>query len=311
MNAPRSTAVIITAKDAEATIAKAVASSLAQGPVAEVVVVDDGSSDQTSAAAASVDDRSGRLNIIRNPVNKGPSAGRNIGIAASSSPYLCILDADDFMSEGRLERLFDKGGSGWDLLADDMLITAGPTEELVYDKLLLTSFKTPVDLTLPVFVAGNLPRPERHRRELGFLKPLIRRAFLEAHGIRYDERLRLGEDFNLYAECLLAGGRFRVVDACGYYAVERPESLSGHHRTSDIAAWRLSLAELTQRSRKAGRDPGPLAPKANSIRYNLAFRQLLDRKREGDWPGAFAAFLDSPGGAVHIVTEIARAKLGR
>ncbi len=67
--------MIITAKNAAATIAKSVSSALAQ-PAAEVVVVDDGSTDDTGAVARSVDDGSGRLRIVRLEENRGPSAGR-------------------------------------------------------------------------------------------------------------------------------------------------------------------------------------------------------------------------------------------
>src|ERR1700761_9161791 len=121
MIADRFTAVIITAKDAQGTAAKAVASALAQAAVREVVFVDDGSRDATSAAALAADDGSGRLRLIRLAENRGPACGRNLAIAASTAPFLCILDADDFMTPGRLQRLFDLGGDGWDLLADDLL----------------------------------------------------------------------------------------------------------------------------------------------------------------------------------------------
>lgn len=305
-----SVAVIITAKNAETTIGKAVSTALAQGPAAEVVVVDDASTDGTSEAAVAADDGSGRLKLIRHTVNQGPSAGRNAAIKASTAPFLCILDADDFMSEGRLERLLEKGGSDWDLLADDLLFTYGPEAE-AFDHLLPQGAEVPRTLTLESFALGNMPRRERPRRELGFLKPLMRRSFLETAGLGYDERLRLGEDFVLYAECLLAGARFRLVEACGYYAVERRNSLSGSHRTDDIAALLTAMQEMMARMAASGRDPSALAPNAGWVRRNLAFRRLLDAKRSGRWAAALAAFADTPRGAVYITSEIVRERLRR
>ena len=62
----------------------------------------------------------------------------------------------------------------------------------------------------------------------------MRRAFLDAHGLRYNEELRLGEDYDLYARALAHGARYKVVHGCGYAAVVRPDSLSGRHKTRDL-----------------------------------------------------------------------------
>lgn len=124
MSDDRSTVVVITAKDAAGTAACAVTSALCQRAVAEVVFVDDGSRDGTAEVAAAADDQSGRLKIIRQEKNVGPARARNIAIAASSSPLICILDADDYLAPSRLDRLFAVGGDDWDLLADDLFFHA-------------------------------------------------------------------------------------------------------------------------------------------------------------------------------------------
>lgn len=310
MTDERSVAVIITAKDAAATVAKAVASALAQPEAREVVVVDDGSRDATAAVAASADDGSGRLKLIRLEQNRGPSHGRNAAIAASSAPFLCILDADDFMTPGRLQRLFDRGGEDWDLLADDLLFCEGPDETRVFDRLLPQGFVTPRDLTLGEFALGNLPRWDRPRRELGFLKPLIRRAFAERHGLAYDERLRLGEDFVFYARALIAGARFRLVEACGYCAVQYGHSLSGSHRTEDIARFHQALTEVVAEAARRGAAVDELGQCLRAQRDNLALRRALDWRRERGWRGFASAVGASPASLPYILGRIAKDKLG-
>jgi succinoglycan biosynthesis protein ExoU len=305
----KSTAVIITAKNAAGTAAKAVGSALTQPEASEVLFVDDGSTDETSAAAAAADDGSGRLRIIQLDHNRGPSHGRNVAIDASSAPFLCILDADDFMAEDRLARLFNIGGEGWDLLADDLLFTDGPDEKKVIGRLLPSDFTPPRDVTLSEFAAGNLPRKDRYRRELGFLKPLIRRSFLDAHRIRYDERLRLGEDMLLYSQCLLAGARFRVVPACGYYSVQSPQSLSGQHRTEDIAALYTALQELELGEATRGRSFGRLAEYTQAVARNLSVREALDAKRKSGWRGFMNSVRRDHVNTGYVITELARAKL--
>jgi succinoglycan biosynthesis protein ExoU len=299
----RATAVIVTAKDAAAFAARAVSSALAQSPVREVIFVDDGSTDDTSGAARSADDGSGRLKIIRLDENRGPAHGRNLAIAASSSPFLCILDADDYMGPDRLDKLFDIGGDDWDLLADDMFFVSAP-DEPVFDKLLASDFNVPCDLTLSRFARGNLPGQNRYRRELGFLKPLIRRAFLDKHGFRYDERLRLGEDFLLYASCLAGGAVFRVVEGCGYYAIERPHSLSGAHRTSDIGALYQALIEFQATAASHARSIGNVSDVIRSTRNNFALRQVLDAKRAGGWPAFAYSCAQTPASLMYIFWEL-------
>lgn len=303
------TAVIVTAKNAAGTIAYAVRSALAQSCVVEVVVVDDGSSDGTGEAASACDDGSGRLTILRFDVNRGPSAGRNAAIEASSAPFLCVLDADDFMGEQRLERLFAEGGDDWDLLADDMYFASDYGQESTFDRLLADDEVLPRTLDLDAFGAGNLPHRTGHRRELGFLKPVMRRALLDRYAIRYDERLRLGEDLLFYARCMLEGGRFRVVQACGYYAVQHPDSLSAQHRTQDVDALHDALIAFVAEADARGRPVGALRDFVRFTRNRLAFRRALDAKRERGLAGltrTLAQHLDS---TPFIVREVARAKL--
>jgi glycosyltransferase involved in cell wall biosynthesis len=81
---------------------EAVASALAQthrNP--HVYVVDDGSTDGTADYLAAVEDS--RVSVIRKE-NGGPSTARNVGIRASSAPYIALLDSDDLWYPHKLER---------------------------------------------------------------------------------------------------------------------------------------------------------------------------------------------------------------
>jgi succinoglycan biosynthesis protein ExoU len=284
-----------------------VSSALAQSRAVEVVFVDDGSSDATAEAARACDDGTGRLRVISLESNRGPAFGRNLAIAASKAPYFCILDADDFLGEGRLERMLAAADGDWDLLADDILFCTEMTKESAFGRLLPDDFGAPRTIGLAEFIDGNLPRADRHRRELGFLKPIIRRAAAERLGVRYDERLWLGEDVLYYARLLVGGAVFRVVGPCGYYAVQHAASLSARHRTRDIAALYAALVEL--------RDEAPAAASAlagyiRSTRNNLALREALDRKRDRGWSGFLGALRERPDCVGHILKTVARDKLG-
>lgn len=90
---------IIPAHDAAPFLAEAIASVLAQSlPVAEVVVVDDGSSDGTAQIAAGF----GEIVQLERQEKLGPAAARNRGIAMASGDVLAFLDADDIWLPGKL-----------------------------------------------------------------------------------------------------------------------------------------------------------------------------------------------------------------
>ncbi len=88
-------AVVIPCYNAAATIESTIASVQAQtAREFELVVVDDGSSDDSAAIVESIAQTEPRLRLLRQS-NGGVSAARNTGIAATTAPLLAFLDADD------------------------------------------------------------------------------------------------------------------------------------------------------------------------------------------------------------------------
>jgi succinoglycan biosynthesis protein ExoU len=233
-----SIAVIIPLYNASATIARAVVSALAESEVSEVVVVDDASSDggASVAAARACDDGSGRLKVIEQAVNQGPSAARNRAIGESRAEWIALLDSDDFFLAGRMSGLLEYA-DGMDFVADDMwqVDEGAPEGER---RILLGDAGLPQEVSFLDFVLSNVSRSRRERGELGFIKPIMRRAFLEERGIAYREDMRLGEDYELYARSLAAGARMILVPAQGYVSVVRADSLSGLHSENDLRGLR-------------------------------------------------------------------------
>jgi len=95
-------AVIVPTFERAATIEASVASVLGERDVSiEVVVVDDGSTDDTVARLQRMDDA--RLRVLARP-HAGIAASRNAGVAASSARYVAFHDSDDLALPGRLAR---------------------------------------------------------------------------------------------------------------------------------------------------------------------------------------------------------------
>ncbi len=97
--------VVIPAYQAAAHIGRALADVAAQTrQPAEVIVVDDGSTDGTGDIARSLGA------TVLTQTNRGVAAARNAGIRAAQEPWIALLDADDTWTSGRL-------AVHWDALA--------------------------------------------------------------------------------------------------------------------------------------------------------------------------------------------------
>ena len=104
MDAHAPVTVVIPAYNNAEYIVQADTSALDQvPPPREVIVVDDGSPDDTAARVAPLA-REGRIRYVRQP-NAGMAAARRAGAALATSAYLYFLDDDDLLLPGTLARL--------------------------------------------------------------------------------------------------------------------------------------------------------------------------------------------------------------
>jgi succinoglycan biosynthesis protein ExoU len=291
------TAIIIAAYNSEATLDRAVGSALAQPEAAEICVVDDCSTDGTLTLAQAWTKRDARVTLLANPANGGPAAARNRAIATTTAPWLTVLDADDYLLDGRLGKMLAEAGDA-DFVADALMRTVeggAPTPTV-------KRFK-PETLNLEAFLLGNLSVPNG-ALDLGFLKPLFARAFLDRHDLRYNERLRLGEDYEFYGRALALGARFLVGGPAGYVSVEREGSLSKHHSEDDLERLRdcdnaigalgtLSRAELRALRRHWG-----------SVDCRLQWRRLISAVKARDLRTAIATF-HTPTATVYLTARLA------
>jgi succinoglycan biosynthesis protein ExoU len=246
-NQPALVDVIIAVWNGSATVETAVRSALSEPEVNRVIVVDDRSTDGTPRVMRSLADQLGdRIRFERMESNSGPAAARNRGLALSEAEWVSILDADDYFQPGRIRILLD-ASDGADFVADDHIQVMQENDvQPSAARNFLLGIESPVTLDLETFVAGNISQKGRLRKEFGFLKPIMRRSFMERHQLRYEEALRLGEDFALYARAIAAGAIFRVLPSKTYVSVIRPGSISGNHTKRDLESFRESNRKLQQ-----------------------------------------------------------------
>lgn len=115
----RSISIIIPTRNRAGTIVRAVESALAGAPEdAEVIVVDDGSEDDTAGMLRGVSDP--RLVYERLGAPANGNVARNRGAAMARGGLFAFLDSDDAFEAGRVERLlrFFRDNPGFDAVAD-------------------------------------------------------------------------------------------------------------------------------------------------------------------------------------------------
>ena len=106
--------VVIPTRDRWSLLSRALGSVLGQeGVELEVLVVDDGSTDETPARLAAMEDP--RVRVLRQSINQGVARARNRGIAEARGEWVAFLDDDDFWAptclREHLESIVDAGAS--------------------------------------------------------------------------------------------------------------------------------------------------------------------------------------------------------
>lgn len=120
--------IVMPAYNAAATIGEAIESVLAQTmPHWELIVVDDGSTDETAEIVQRYGEQDGRIHLLQQ-ANAGGSAARNKGISHVRHDWLLFLDADDWLLPTHLEKMtaallqdgsLDAVHCGWHRVAPD------------------------------------------------------------------------------------------------------------------------------------------------------------------------------------------------
>ena len=187
--------VLIPAYNAARTIGRALASVWRQNyPDMEVVVVDDGSGDETCAVVEGASSGH-RLRLIRLEKNRGVSCALNAGIREARYEYVAFLDADDEWLDDKLIRQL----SIIDACPEMTLISCG-CEFVDPDGCAVGTF----GLEIPAYPPGEFWRALLVRSYIAKPTAVARRArLLEVGG--FDEALKVGEDQDMWIRLALVG----------------------------------------------------------------------------------------------------------
>ena len=195
--APPTFSVIVAAYQVADVIGDALGSAFAQTrPAQEVIVCDDGSTDDVAAALKPY---AGRIRLIRQE-NRGESSAKNRAARVATGDFVVILDADDVFHPQRLEALGELAAARPDL---DIVTTDAEIE--VDGRFVRRCYTS----ELPFPVVGQ--RAAILERNFVFgLAAVQRRRWLEVGG--FDETIRWAADWDFWARLILDGSRVGLVD---------------------------------------------------------------------------------------------------
>ena len=225
--------VTIPTKDRPALLPRAVGSVLDQVDDVEIVVVDDGSSEENAQRIVSLCDKDERIRLIRNDAPGGAPSARNQGLAIATGRYWATLDDDDSWLPGK-----------WDAQLE-----------------ILERFGFPPDLVVVCAIKPSLPEPGAARHAPAITEPqrpetltilfelLPTRAFLNTYLVPtelmrsiggYDERFIWGEHTDVLIR-LWMGARFAGTDFVGVLVDRWHDDAAGRTGRN----WGLKVEGLT------------------------------------------------------------------
>jgi len=164
------------------------------------IVVNDGSTDNTREIAEEFARRDKRIQIINHGANSGLSAARNTGLRATTSPFVCFLDADDLMMRDSLElRLAPLLGCDDEHVIGSYCGSVTIREDTKKPPRSSSCILKPVD-----FLRAGTSCPFNANQPLFFADKLCRLG-------GFNEKMVQAEDYEFWMRSLRAGYRFVAV----------------------------------------------------------------------------------------------------
>lgn len=248
--------VVIPAYNCQRYISKAIQSALSQQQTSEVLVIDDGSTDDTAEIVrhiAKIHDhplQRPRLRYIYQQ-NQGVSAARNHGIQLARTHLIAFLDADDYFLPGKIEQQLQ-------------LFTAFPELGLVQsgwervnekgDKIApVTPWHTVPELTLESWLCFKPVLPSAL---------MIKRDWLLKVG-GFDTQLRAAEDVDLVSRLALAGCQSAWLTQVAVHYRQRSDSAMGNGKVQAE-----DLAKFLQKFFQQPNLPNSVRLLEQSVRYH-------------------------------------------
>ena len=246
----RDISVILPVYNGASTLDACVQSVMAAGErVAEIIIVDDGSTDGTAEKADSLADKISGIRVIHTE-NHGSYTARITGIRAAASPYIAFIDVDDRFLSGALDLLADLLEShDADAAFGSFVQTEDPGAGTAAEAL---PRKAEIHIRTPEEMWPRIMKWKTQEFVCYLWNKVCRRELfsdlLEAEG------LCQGDDVLLTCQYFLRARRIVETTAPVYLYVQSPESLTrtgfGDHDLDLVSVWDRIVRLMRGKSRK-------------------------------------------------------------
>ena len=246
--------VIIPAYNCERFIAEAVESVRRQDhrPI-EIIVVDDGSTDGTSAHVKNL----GKDIRYVHQSNRGPAAARNRGIEMAKGEVFAFLDADDYWPENKLEIQLAH-------------LRKYPRIEVVLGRIQFTGSLTEADMKI------RFDGPDNTMVNINLGSGIFKRAVFEKVGI-FDESLRHFEDHDWFLRAREKDVSMVILENITLYYRRHENSMSSRKSEDDPTMIQI-LKKSLDRRRQDNKGLAELLPRF----FDFDDRKGTQKHREGD-----------------------------
>lgn len=188
----------------------------------EVILVDDGTRDDSFSRIADITSKHQNIVVIRQD-NQGLSAARNTGLIKATGQYVLFLDSDDVLVPGSIKPLVSQAMekdvdlliAGFEKVADDTLQTESPCRR----GSTVGSSEDFIEKTGSEAFLYDL-----NPRECYVWRTFYKKAFLDANNLRFIPGIYF-EDVPFTTECYLKAGKCIKTDRLFYLYRQREQSI--------------------------------------------------------------------------------------
>ncbi|MGH1350660.1 MAG: glycosyltransferase family 2 protein [Methyloligellaceae bacterium] len=267
---PPAVSVVIPTYNRAATLPRAVHSVLAQTfKNFELIIVDDGSSDNSQELIAAIDDPRIRYHVLEK--NGGVSAARNAGVALARAEYVAFQDSDDLW-------LQDKLMSQYEAVAQSDVVGASYTSFILYDPSASSSNSLKrIPFSDGRRMSGKIFETLADDNTVSTQTLFVKKSLFEEVG-GFDSRVNIGEDWDL-ALRLSKITEFAFISDPQVLVYNTPGSLLHSHRVNFARSKEVVLEKLDEDFRAS--------KKHHTLHWYIVARTYA---KCGEWARAKSAF---------------------
>lgn len=205
-------AVIIPAYNCEEYLAECLDSVLRQPEVAEIILIDDGSTDRTVEISDGYASENPKIKVVHKS-NGGVSTARNLGLEIVSSPYFLFVDADDVLPATAVSSMlltahrFDSDM----VYGNHAIMIGGVVSEPVGE---LNSFGDGVISASDTL--ASLANARLDSISGSCYRILYKLSFIRKAGAQFPTGIAISEDYDFILQCLNANPRVSVTHELVY-----------------------------------------------------------------------------------------------